>query len=33
MQKLPTAVPVAVYLLYIGIPLVLIWRQYRRMRL
>jgi ABC-type transport system involved in multi-copper enzyme maturation permease subunit len=33
MQKLPTAVPVAVYLLYIVIPLVLIWRQYRRMRL
>lgn len=32
MQKLPTAIPVAVYLLYVVIPLGLIWRQYRRMR-
>jgi ABC-2 type transport system permease protein len=33
MQKLPTALPVIVYLLYVVIPLGLIWRKYRRMRL
>lgn len=32
MQQLPTALPVAVYMLYVIIPLGLIWRQYRRMR-
>lgn len=33
MQKLPTALPVAVYLLYIGAPLWLLWWQYRRLTL